>query len=369
MKTENYKKAVQNIFQRVGEAVTNDIPTLDYIMNVDAMSDTDKIFYEAYKKYGNRNHTWQDFKEIFNDDVATMQKTVQHWRTWDEINTQAAQTETYAIKVQKLLQKYKLRSISSKDTKTAQYKTDYPDLVNAFEDWTTHLSRTFPNYSTFDPQVEQLEIDFAKKVKSIAPDDKTGKINLVIDYLKKMVELVDLRNGDFVVGERIEIYRKIISNNKQISERLCNFDNLSGSEKISLAQMILNESAKISGLPQGGVFDNDAPDNPVRMHGRSAAGYSSSKRAFIFRQNGTSFAALNRFLETLAHEDAHRIDYYNPEYGMIGTQLMRFVEDNYVNASVIGRELYEKWATEQSSYYLDKTTGAALQYAISHQKI
>ena len=367
MKTENYKKAVQNIFQRVGQTVTKDIPTLDYIMNVDAMSDTDKIFYEAYKKYGNRNHTWQDFKEMFHGDVATMQKTVKNWRTWDEINTQAAQTEAYAIKVQKLLQKYNLDSIN--DTNMKKYKQDYPDLVDAFMDWLTHIRRTHPNYSTFDPQVAKLEMDFEKQVKSIAPDDKNGKINLVTDYLKQMDELVDLRNGDFVVGERIEMYRKIISKNKQISEQLHNFDNLSGSEKVNLARMILDESAQENGLPRGTIIEDDAPNGPHKLTDAQGAAYDRRRRAFIFKGSGANFSNANRFLKTLAHEDAHRVDFYNPEYGMIGTQLMLFVTDNYMNNAAIANELYEKWATEQSSYYLDKTTGAALQYAISHQKI
>lgn len=55
------------------------------------------------------------------------------------------------------------------------------------------------------------------------------------------------------------------------------------------------------------------------------------------------------------------------EYGMIGTQLMKFVENNYLNDSDIDEELYRKFATEQSSYYLDKTIGAALKYEIEHQ--
>ena len=64
--------------------------------------------------------------------------------------------------------------------------------------------------------------------------------------------------------------------------------------------------------------------------------------------------------------DAHRIDYYNAEYGMIGTQLMKFVEDNYLNDNEIGVELYKKFATEQSSYYMHDTVAAALRYNIKY---
>ena len=52
---------------------------------------------------------------------------------------------------------------------------------------------------------------------------------------------------------------------------------------------------------------------------------------------------------------------------MIGTQLMKFVEKNYLNNSDVDEDLYRKYATEQSSYYLDKTIGSALKYSIEHQ--
>ena len=86
MKTEQFENAINDIHSRVKELVMNQLPTLDGIMQVDKMSPEDKVFYEAYKKYGNRSHTWQDFKAMFNGDIATMQKTVKHWKTWDEIN-------------------------------------------------------------------------------------------------------------------------------------------------------------------------------------------------------------------------------------------------------------------------------------------
>ena len=89
---------------------------------------------------------------------------------------------------------------------------------------------------------------------------------------------------------------------------------------------------------------------------------------FFFRGNSSSFKNLLGFLKTLAHEDAHRIDYHNANYGMIGSQMMRFVTDNYLNNADIEDYLYKKWATEQSSYYLDLTTGAALEYTVKHQR-
>ena len=79
MKTKLYQKGIANIRLLVAQSIERQIPTLDYIMGFDKMSPTDKIWYEAYKKYGNRNHTWQDFRDMFYGDLNTMQKTVKNW--------------------------------------------------------------------------------------------------------------------------------------------------------------------------------------------------------------------------------------------------------------------------------------------------
>lgn len=55
MRTEQFENAINDIHSRAKELVMNQLPTLDGIMQVDKMSPEDRVFYEAYKKYGNRN--------------------------------------------------------------------------------------------------------------------------------------------------------------------------------------------------------------------------------------------------------------------------------------------------------------------------
>lgn len=368
MKTESYNKAIDKVHALVGESVTKQIPTLDHIMDVEHMSESDKIWYEAYKKYGNRNHTWQDFKDMFYGDMQTMQKTVANWKTWDEINDLLSQSNVLRTEVRKLLGKYDIRSINEEKTEEyARIKKEHPDLVAIYEKYLAVDDLAHANYSTFNPQVAKLEKEFEIKSKAINPDDKKSKIDLIVEYLKKMDEYVDLKNGDFVLGERIEMYRKIILKDSTILMMIQNFDNLSDAEKVDLARMILNQSAKITGTPTGSIIHDDSPNGPHVLRDNQGGGYIHKREEFLFRGNVSNFSKLWNFLKTLAHEDAHRIDYYNAEYGMIGTQLMKFVENNYLNNSDIDEELYRKFATEQSSYYLDKTIGAALKYEIEHQ--
>ena len=175
-----------------------------------------------------------------------------------------------------------------------------------------------------------------------------------------------MTNGNFVIGERIELYRKIILNDQQILEQAKNFDNLSAIQKIDLARMILNKSAKITGTPTGKMTQDDAIGGPHVLQGDQAAGYAHEEQEFLFRAEILEHCPLALFLKDLAHEDAHRIDFYNAEYGMIGTQLMKFVRDNYLNNNDIDFELYRKFATEQSSYYMHNTVAAALRYNIKY---
>ncbi len=264
MRTEQFENAINDIHSRAKELVMNQLPTLDGIMQVDKMSPEDRVFYEAYKKYGNRNHTWQDFKAMFNGDIATMQKTVKHWRTWDEINDALSQAYNLIPEIKRLIDKYKLETIDV--TKPEEFE-QYPDLVAVCEEYRKVYNSTHQNYSTFNPQVAKLEQEFEKKAKTIDKNDKKAKIDLVVEYIKKFDEYIDLTNGNFVIGERIELYRKIILQDQQILEQAKNFDNLSAVQKIDLARMILNKSAKITGTPTGKVTQDDAILGPHALKG------------------------------------------------------------------------------------------------------
>ena len=196
--------------------------------------------------------------------------------------------------------------------------------------------------------------------------DLTELVVKISEIKEKFDEYIDLTNGNFVIGERIELYREIILKDQQIYELVKDFDNLSAIQKIDLARMILNKSAKITGTPTGKVTQDDAIGRPHKLQEDQIAGYARKDLEFLFRASVLNRYNLWFFLKDLAHEDAHRTDYYNEEYGMIGTQLMKFVRNNYLNNKDIDVELYKKFATEQSSYFMDETVAAALHYNIKY---
>ncbi len=352
MKQDIYKKATDKIWDLSWEAVYRQIPALDYIMGVANMSETDKVFYEAYKKYGNRNHTWQDFKAMFGGDVNVMQKTVKHWKTWDEFNNILNRLFEKTDHIKELLDKYNLKGIKTDFMQThPEYKDLYPDLVAVYQDFLNDLNSNglFVNYSTFDPEIAKLEREFERNKKHINPENKEKYVEFIQEYIDKMYNLIDLRNGDFVVAERMEIYGDIIRKDPRILKMAVNFNSLSESEKIDFARMILNASAKRFGVPQGKVVHVDEHNN-ILLHPQATGGYNPVSEQFLLKVNND--CSLKDFLEMLAHEDGHRIDNKRPDMGMIGLQTMKWNVDNYVNNNVVGDEYYRKWPTELSSYYI-----------------
>lgn len=362
MEINNYRKAITNTFNRVNESVQNQVPILDCMMNVKNMSDTDKIWYRAYKKYGNRAHTWQDFKKMFNSDIKTMRQTVKHWQTWKTINIQSSKQDSILTKANKLLLALP-PEIGKNITTYEELRQFYPDLPEApvFPD-------TNANYSVFHPELKKLERELAAKLVEISPSDTAARANLVTEYITKIDEFVDLRNADFVACERIENYCKIILKNKRILNLAKKFNTLSEKRKIDLARMFLIKSAIIHGTPEPQVFQDDGKDGKNELLAETNGGYHSGNQNFFLKGKNKFFSTLAGFFKILVHEDTHRIDHLNTDYGMLGPQLTNFSLKNYISYSIVGDDFYVKYSVEQSAFYFDSIAGKVLEYVINKQR-
>ena len=342
MKKEQFESAQKNIQKQIMQSVIQQIPTLDSIMQVDKMSPEDRVFYEVYKKYGNRNHTWQDFKAMFNSDITNMQATIKHWKTWDEINHNFSELHKQSDIVRTLMIKYNIKEFRKSDYK--QYKNKFPDLIQAQENFNTLYRMAHVNYSTFDLEISKIEKQFEKEKATIAPENESKKLDLLARYIHKMSAITDLRNADFVVGERMEIYRDIILSNPQILNMALSFDSLTNTEKTKFATMILNASGREFGTSGNVVSGNENFYNPF------------NKTISLNPDRALDEFPLFEFLRLLAHEDSHRIDHQNPNMGMLGSQIMLWQDENYLErnkVSVNGYDIYRNQPTELASNYLD----------------
>ena len=342
MKKEQFESAQRNIQKQIFQSALHQMPTLDSIMQVDKMSPEDKVFYEAYKKYGNRNHTWQDFKAMFNSNIKNMQTTVKHWKTWDEINHIFSELHKQSDIVRNLMIKYDIKEFGKSDYQ--QYKTKFPDLIQAQEKFNQLYRMAHVNYSTFDPEIAKIEKQFEKEKAAIAPENESKKLDLLARYIHKMSIATDLRNADFVVGERMEIYKDIILSDPQIMNMALSFDALTIAERTELATMILSASGQKFGTSGKVVSKNENFYNPF------------NKTRSLNPDRSLDEFPLFEFLRLLAHEDSHRIDHQNPNMGMLGSQIMLWQDENYLErnkVSVNGYDIYRNQPTELASNYLD----------------
>lgn len=343
MKTEQFNIATKNIINKIIQANKTRTPFLDYIMQIEKMSPEDKLFYEAYKKYGNRNHTWQDFKAMFNDDLDTMYASIKHWKTWDEINA-AFHAEN---KIRAILIKHNLNPINTQEYEIL--KTQYPDLAQADMEWQAAPEISATNYSTFDPEIEKLERKYEKELAQITPQDNKSIIELNKRYAQEMIALTDLRNRDFIIGERLETYWNIISENKYLFDMAQKFEHLSQKEIDNFAKLIIDASAQKFGVAGGFTPSHDGKNT-----------YSHSTKQIRITTNAlVESNPLLDFLMILSHEDGHRIDDQNPYYGMLGQRIMRLQKKIYVSPKN-DKELYKTQPTEQSSHYLDTPVAIGL---------
>jgi len=321
MKKDIYTKAKKKIIDLAEESVIPGVHSLDYVMGVKDMSETDRIFYEMYKLYGNRDHTWQYFKEMFNGDVQKMRETVKNWKTWDEINNE-------------------------------DIEEDSEDDIEL---------DMFGNYSTYNPKIAQLETEFEKKLSKQEIGDKERK-NLVKEYMEKMYELIDIENRDFVVAERIDAYREIIINDSNLLQKAISFYFLLPQERIEFVKTLLDKSAEKFGTPDAEVIQIETLPLKTRFAlAGMVACYDIYTNRFYFRGEEHDLILV---LETIAHEDSHRIDHFNPSMGMLGTQITKWSNPHYIACKNVlspkARSLYYKNPTELSSHYIDKPVASAL---------
>ena len=347
MKTEQFNSATKNIVNKIIQASKTHTPFLDYIMQANKMSADDRLFYEAYKKYGNRNHTWQDFKAMFNGDINTMYSSIKNWKTWNEINA-AFHAEN---KVRTLLIQHHLNPKNQQEYE--KLKSQYPDLAQADTEWQKAPEISYANYSTFDPNIEKLERKYEKELAQIPPQDNKSIIELNKRYVQEMIALTDLRNRDFITGERLETYWNIISENKYLFDMAQKFEHLSQKEIDNFAKLIIDASAQKFGVAGGFTPSHDGKNT-----------YSHSTKQIRITTNAlVESNPLLDFLMILSHEDGHRIDDQNPYYGMLGQQIMRLQQKIYVSPEN-DKELYETQPTEQSSHYLDTPVAIGLFNAL-----
>ncbi len=383
------------------------IAKLDDAMDVAHMSATDRKFYEAYKKYGIRSETLDAFKARFGGDYSKLDDVIkkQGWLGLDELSTISRQTiddldaEFRALNAQA---DELAKTSGLGDTKVRERIQQLRDQagqvfvrkmnVEAYLDNPVGFS----NYRSLDPNVVQMteEARNALDINAItqdmfernpslkaALDNKyqeymDGKITLdeygefysteVLDEVFKVrtsyqktwnesiiPQSVKIDNKDFVIAERIQLYSEIVDKDPELRRMATNFENLTDGEKVAFGQKILDKSGEytVSGKYQFKDATQWDAENPDAVRTWSGLHDRSNKTLYV---DIDSESSLYNFMNNLAHEDAHKIDAFSPEMGMLGTDKAKLNDVTYSNQHAGG---YRSTLTEQSSYPIGDAVG------------
>ena len=342
------------------------IAKLDDAMDVAHMSANDRKFYEAYKKYGNRSETLDAFKTRFGNDYSRLEEEIKlkNWHSWEEVDLTGDVPEGLTVKVE------------------PNYHINNPEIAELITDADEALKFSEIRKATIEDNPVWREID-----NIVHEEHMSGKISSEEiltrwnelaaqhgtsygDMLDKAFETqrkykktwneviipnnVSIENKDFVIAERVQLYSEVVDKDPELRRMATNFDKLTDEEKVVFGQKILDESGKYtaSGKYQYKSAAQWEAENPGLE--RTWVGSHDKYKKTIYTDMKTDGKTLPEFMNNLAHEDGHKIDYWSPEMGMLGEQKAKLNEITYSNKSDVG---YMSTMTEQSSYPIGDAVG------------
>ena len=334
---------------------------LDYLMDVEHMSKSDKAWYELYKQYGNRNHTWQDFRDMFDGDINIAKQTVKNWQTWAQMNAAKGQTDAFIKKINEMMEKLDIESIDQDLDTGIDYAqiigsgpvplTNFPELHTEVTQLFNISSQQPGNYCTYNPEISRINRKFRNK--------SLYSLITKARYIFKMNKYVDLRNANFIVGERIENYYKIIQDNPQILHQIQQ-EELSQDENFESLSTLLNQSALAHGCTSCG-------QTVCGMSRGRFAGYSMKSNVIYFNRNVIKQFDQSALLRGVIHEDTHRIDDNNPNFGPLGAQITELARKAILHHPRMYIRVYHKVPMEQSAHFLEPIINAALKQLVSQR--
>ena len=139
--------------------------------------------------------------------------------------------------------------------------------------------------------------------------------------------------------------KEIVDKDPELRRMATNFENLTDGEKVAFGQKILDKSGEytVSGKYQFKDATQWDAENPDAVRTWSGLHDRSNKTLYV----DTESQSLSNFMNTLAHEDGHKVDAFSPEMGMLGTDKAKLNDVTYSNQTAGG---YQSTMTEQSSY-------------------
>lgn len=356
-KTENVVDVVEHATeQRVLTAKQTELQRKLNIIDRNKLSDIDKEYYDLWKKYASRDQTFDDFKNM-----GTIEQVREWSKGWVALDEGGAAGKAYRelreeqAWLYEEMNKFQLnrdeyfdfagRWKNPKDEqeyfmiRDRYYKTkETADKI--FE------TRTFGNYSTYDPVL-------AKQLKKMSVT-KDSPLQDRVYAINKINELVPMGNANEVAYMRAEQIKSIIDNSEELSKIRQGFETATMEEKQRFAEQIYKEMRKANGFTPR--WDEIAKVELVNDVNNSGAGSYYRGHITINTANAKE-NSFEGFIDTLSHEIGHAIDTANPSASAIPAQVASAAKKAYVESGEV-YDVYRTNPTEQLSFKTGAVTKA-----------
>ncbi len=351
--------------------------------SVDALSDTDRQFYELWREYGSRTQTLEDFKKLHNNDLDALRASVQNitprseqYKVFHKMREALEKVENALNKQnmsmndipENLAERYLFLKQHPELREIVQEMDDYTQAVDVIYAWDAINDVNSDEVADILRQVEDLRKPIDTEYQSqtakiwadfdqgrITQSEKDARITEANQRMKSRIEneisqiyqpmvatQVKMPTLDAVVEERVVMFANIVDSDSELKQIATNWGTATKKQKTLFAQKVLDQANK-QVLPKGYKHLQIQLTN---THDDGAGGlYNSMTHTISIDPHETH--DLSRFMEILAHEHAHAVDDITPTMGALGQQKSKLSATIYSSDADKG---YWSSLTEQSSH-------------------
>ncbi|MCL2331027.1 MAG: hypothetical protein FWC61_00590 [Proteobacteria bacterium] len=215
----------------------------------------------------------------------------------------------------------------------------HPDLAEAYNNIIAKRAEFANKYGTYGDITakRQLSGDYIRKADNLSPD-----------VLSKLA------------AERIDEFKLVIDGDPQLSQWARDFEALSNEQKTEFGQRLINRASDSNLNSEGYTLRVITKDQLPKGEELTDGWHDAIHKKIVIVSDNKS-DSLDKFMDTLAHEDAHKIDAVNPNMGAVGAQRADFGKKIYQSYPWVPEDVYRQNWTEQSSYFIGHAVGNAMK--------
>lgn len=354
----SYKTNLQNIKDKY--AVVKAQMTDEELKLFENMSEADvEILFEAYQAVVPKNEKFMHFIASIGGDTDQAKRMTQIAKKANSLTQADINKQVQAVnkKLQQIVddmwEKYPDMTygqiMQTDEYKQAAAPLDELGIIQNFKNGE-------PLYTTYDPELSAIKRAHGTAVTTAETKGERSLIDA--QTIRATQDLVDERTTEMLAKQRRSEYLEIVGNDDELLKMANNFENLTDAEKQYFGQRILNASDRLHCIGDNCEFRLRSATQPGVSQSNAGSYVKEDNVMYLVKENRKT---LDEFMETLAHEDGHRIDYNKPEQGALGSQASVFGDDIYLNSRYTNYATYRANMAEQSSFKIGEIVGSGFK--------